>query len=411
MPDRDIPALLGLRNTLRPERQPMGALAEAVNLVATNTATLEQRPGYTHVAGFVGTATSFFSPPSGGLYWIAGGRLYHFGASKVVEVIVEGLQDAQVAWASMGPWVHYVGEHDAGSVFGGEWQPLRLPRCPEPTIQIQAGGGTLDSGLYQVTAIYRHVASGLEGGCGPSASFRLDDRGGFWVSVPCPVGYVARVFMSARNDGRPRFAGVVTDGSPLFVDGAWAENAATLPDEQELVRPVPPGVTAMEWHDNRLFVATVEGGVGYVWRSAAGVPHWFRFDPEYLAMPGNGPVRVQGKITALQSSPQGLLIGTEIGAGEQLWLMNSSGALVLLGGYGVPGGRPFAVGQDKEEDKALMGWTQWGAVAFPGGALTHDKHSVAPGRTCHTTIMSRNGVRMLLVTTDGVGTAANAYVG
>jgi hypothetical protein len=390
--------LRGIRNTLAPNVQPAGAMASVVNLDHTAAGALEQRRGL--LAAVDAAIDDAYQPPTGGVYYLAGGSIYFLGEDFTPRRIVDGLTDTRLAWAFAGTRVFYAGTQDAGCLRDGRtWEPLRLPR-PRVTAAALSSGG-LAAGDYQVSAVYQHVESGLMGGAYQSVKVKVRGGGALSVRADELPGFETMVYVSDPNDKRCKFIGNTFDGT--LVVTRLPEKRVLLADERELATNIPQGVTALAWHDGRLCAATFNSdmGIGRVWRSGYGTPNLFRFDPEWLAAPDQMPVTVQGRVNALQSRPDGLWVWTA----EQTWRYPTPMDPQFVAGYGAPAGLPVAVGQSGSP----VAWTRYGWQLADGSTPMFDKVSFPMGDAARAGVLTYDGATRLAVVTDGLGRAANAY--
>lgn len=386
---------LGLRNTVRPERQPWGALATADNVLLDDSSALELRPGFARSLAIAGITDAYAPISRHYALVLAAGSLYSIDDSLGSRLLGSGYTESSFHWAQTENRVLFAGDTEAGLVIGGQiLLPLRFPQADVPTVATLAG--SMPAGQYQFAVVYRYTANAMEGT--PSMLYILE------ASTPCafkitsapPAGYEADVYVTAADDTTLRYLGT---GSTVFYNLDPAQLGEALDADQLNAYPLPQGIAAIEIHEACLFAAVWDQATNTsaVWRSRPWAYHWYTLDQDGLAIPG--------KVLALLSTSAGLLIGSDTG----IRLMTPDEGLVSLTDYGVVPGRPMI--QDAEHRVTI--WTTHGLATFSAAKGFVDrfegKLSVAGGSSCASAIVEFGGSRYALVLTDSSGTPENAY--
>ncbi len=381
-----VKKLLGIRNMLRPEEQPWGACADAVNVLVDDNDRLEARWGYMKEMGPAsGEATDLYGDRSQeALFAVIDGDLVTIYEDMTSTVVVPGLADTVLQWTDLGDRVVYAGATDAGVLVNREhWQPLRIP-VPEFVLDTLVSPPELSPGAaggqYQVTVTLTHVTSGVEGPAAPVQVVELTGDQPPVAIVDPPAGYVANQYTSEAN------------GSVLYCNGVPLDHV------QRDAESLPMGITALAAAPGGALYAAIHdttNDLGFVfWTQPFAWTCW-RLDTDYLAVPG--------KVVGLAALPAGVLVATE----HAVWLWNGE-ALQQLAPYGAVAGRPFAY----DQEGGVWLWTTRGLCTLtPDGwrNLTGDRVRVPPGTWCTTQILERMGHASCVVVTDGEGDPVAAY--
>jgi hypothetical protein len=393
----NTPAFTGLRNTLRPERLPYGALAVAENVICDDTGTLEIRPGYERVIS-LSNATDMFAPLSGEfMLLVQGGNLLSISDGGLAPVtLAAGLTDSFFQWAeTTGDRVYYAGATDAGVVMNGKIAlPLRYQAPPQP--KVVAMSGYLPPGQYLIRAVYRNDMTGMESPASKLLVANLSATGSLHIEMPSQTGYWTDLYVSSTNGRVPYACGSVFEGGVIVVNGI-GRNARPLAYEQRDTYPMPSGITALAYHAACLYAATYDqrNDLGTIWFSWPDQHQFFRLRKDFFTVPG--------KVLGLCSTTQGILIGTT----KQILLQSLDNVITRLAQYGVVEGRPFS-----QDEEGLTGiWTQRGPATFDTSYkdLAEGKVSVPCGDRCVTQIIELHGMKQFFVLTDSGQFAFNPY--
>jgi hypothetical protein len=389
-----IRQFLGLRNVVRPERQPFGALAEADNVWIDDTGTVERRFGYTQALALSNVTDAYGHKSFRYAIVVANGSMYRIDDALGQILLGSGYTNETYQWAQVEDRIFFTGATEAGMILRGQTiLPLRWPDTLSPNATETMG--SLPPGQYQFVAVYRHAATGIEGPASPPFVIDTDDDCAFLIQSDPPTGYEADIYVTAADDTTFRLLGT---GSSIIYNMPATKLGAALDAEQLNADPLPQGVTAIEVHESSLYAVVYDqpSNTSYVWPS---VPYWyqlFNLDDEGQA--------VNGRVLGMLSTPQGLLIGSDVG----IWLMTPDDNMVRLADYGVVPGRPFA----RNAEGRIAVWTTRGlATITPEGFQNRfdGKLSVAPGSSCSVALVDFDGSKQSIVLTDSGGTAFNPY--
>lgn len=386
---------LGLRNTSPPNRQPYGALAVADNVALDDSSTLETRPGFALSLSLAGVTDAYPHRSQRYALVVAGGSLLAISEGPGQSVLQTGLTDTTFAWAQSSDRVVFVGDHDAGIVRDGlEVLPLRFPDATAPDVLFVSGDEP--AGTYLFAQVWVDAATGMQGPASAVFPLLTVTDGSFVVYATPPAGYVADLYVSRRDDAVLRRVATLDAGQ------SWGyrapEDGERLEEAQTHGLPLPTGVSAAAVHESCLWVAVPNPAAGFSAVYASRPYFWsvFTADEEGLA--------VAGRVLALESTPQGLLIGTD----KAVWLRTPDEGLIRLADYGVVPGRPIV----RDQTGTVLLWTVRGLASMTGEGYVNlwaDKLSVAPGSQASTAIVDLDGTRMGLVLTDTEGAPYSAY--
>lgn len=379
--------LLGLRNAVRPERQPFGAMAQADNLVADATGSLERRDGYALALELPSVTDGYPHLSAAYAFVVADGRLLSVSPDLAV-VDLGAAPEGRYQWAQHEDLAAYAGDEDCGLVRSGRvLSPLRIPH---PPFFATATTGALPAGTYQVTAVLRHAATGVEGAAPPSASVTVGDKGGIHVAIDVPAGYEADAYITEADGTVERYA-----GSGASVHYLAESLGAPLAGAQVNAHPFPYGATALCFHEASLWVAIHDAASGTAFLLPS-EPYWFQ-----LFRPHEEGFAVPGTVLGMASTAEGLLVATD----RAVWLRDKGDGLQLLADYGVVPGRPIA----KDQDGTAVVWTKRGMCLFPPFRNLYQaeagawKLSVPPGAAASASIVNHNGLALAVALTDGGG--------
>ena len=392
---RTVPmtGLAGLRNRARPERLEPGSLVFADNVDCDDSQTLERRDGYALALGLDECTSAYATRDGERLFLVEAGTLVSLDSTLTRTVLATGLVDSVLLWAEAAPYVYYAGAQDAGMIVGGvEHRPLRVPAPQAPALQVTAGD--LPAGQYQATCVWRDWVTGMESAAPVPAVMEVMEGQGLSITAPTWPGMETLIYVSEPNGDRLfllcNSASVIVSGTDLLT------LAHPLHDEQIAMNPLPENVSALAWHEGRLWAATQDAGspVSAVWFSQPFWPSMFDLAADYIL--------VDGTVVGMASSPAGLLIATQ----KALWLYTPEDTLQQLTHYGAVPGYPIT--QDRNGLHYI--WTAKGLLSFPPlTPLTEGKVFVRPGTVCSTAMVERRGRQQVVVLTDGGGSAFNSY--
>ena len=384
--------LLGLRNRERPERQPYGAMADAVNMDVTDTLTVERRDGFALSMPFTAAVGGYATRDERRAWIIDDGDLLRLAQDLSTRFVASGFPQGEYHWAEADDLVFFTGPR-CGWLRGDALLPLRVPNPDSPGVS--AIPGDLPAGQYQVALTLTHEDSGVEGACSLEVPFELVAPGGLRITVPAlAIGHTGNLYLSSTN-GEVLYAvrDGLTGGEVIEYRGPLLELARPLETPQRNGDVLPDGVTVCEVHEGRLYVAQPQADeTSVLWISQPGWYHLFDLT-EFELYPG--------RITGLASTSAGLVVATtqEIG-------MLQDRARSRFTWYGTPEGSPLV----KTPTGVVYAWTARGVIRLPEfAALTEAKVSLPPGERCLAAYVERRGREQLIVCTDAAGWAANPY--
>jgi hypothetical protein len=389
-----IRQFLGLRNVVRPERQPLGALAEADNVWLDDTGTVERRFGYAQSLALTNVTDAYGHKNFRYAIVVANGSVYRIDDALGQTLLGTGYTDETYQWTQSEDRIFFAGATEAGMILRGQaLLPLRWPDTPPPDVTEIDGG--LPQGQYQFVQVYRHAATGIEGPASAPFVIDADDDCAFLIESDPPSGYEADIYVTAPDDTTFRLLGT---GESVFYNVDATQLGAALDAEQLNADPLPQGVTAIEVHESSLYAAVYDqpSNTSYVWPS---VPYWYQL----FNLDDDGQA-VNGKVLGMLSTPQGLLIGSDVG----IWLRTPDDGMVRLADYGVVPGRPFA----RNTEGRIAVWTTRGVATITAEGFQNrfdGKLSVAPGSSCSVAMVDFDGSKQSIVLTDSGGTAFNPY--
>jgi hypothetical protein len=368
-PDRlQIQTFAGIQNTAAPRDIGVNALQDAVNVDLTNNGGVAARPGYALAEAL--SIDSAYTTADGTTYVVSGGYLHR---------VAEDLSRHQLCPASastvFADYQKVLFTSNGYQILGDTVTDLRTSVPAQPAVVIT--GGIRPAGQYNIVATSIN-ASGLESGSSRVLTVTLDSPGDILVT-PWPGDSACNIYITDTNGASYH------DQATGYRLGAAFINANPIPDSPDCI----------EYHESSLYVAKVFGEYTALFYSVPLHPHLFSYDDSYIAVPG--------RVIAMKSTTQGLVIGTDaaiyVYAEEQL---------TQLASYGVTAGRPMV----KLPDGTLYIHTQRGVCkALPFEELTADVVSLPMGAICTAAYLETNGIKRYVGLHDGAGTAFNPYSG
>lgn len=401
------PKLTGLRNQQRPERLSFGSLIDSDNVFLDSTGTLETRFGYEKVISLPNTTDGFSPDHYQWSYLVADGTLYAVDQSLTLWEVKTGLTDETLSWAQLGDRTFYAGNNDCGAIYGMKsWKPLRLPYPYIITYWLVKG--SLRAGNYQITATFRHIASGIESPAHASILITTDGAQAIRLDYTPPEGYAADIYLTDTDDTQERWVATTEGyaGGSILIDapalqhlGRVLEAAQTLTD----VFPEVP-VTALAAHAKKVYFATYDAttNISFIAWSQVGWPQIFRLIQGEDDSPPD-TAAITGKVLGMWGTDKGVLIGTD----RDIWLLDDEGRLTEFFEYWVLPGRPFA----SSKDGTIVANTIIGPVIIKDGQALDAKHKFIPpaSQSGSVSVIDFRGIRFSIILTDGVGSTYNKY--
>lgn len=359
----------GIHNTVSPRDIPQNALQDAVNVDLTNAGGLIGRPS--HTLAQAGAYTSAYTTNEGATYAVKAGRLGRIDEGLVFRDLV-----ASSANPGFADYQRNLFTTDALQVINDTVINLRAVAPPTPIVSVVAG--TKPAGRYSVLATATN-SSGLESGASRVVTVELQAPGDILVT-PIETGDQINIYMTECNGSV--FFNMQTGFRMLSIHNS---------------DPFPYNCDVIEYHESKLFVARQENihsdAYSVVWTSAPLRFHLFGYDDAYFVVPG--------KITAMKSTPQGLVIGTD----KEIYVYNDN-SIALAAPYGVVPGRSMV---KLPNGQVLIHSVCGVCKAVPFEEITHAKVSLPMGSVCSTALMDSNGISRYIAMHDGAGEAFNSY--
>lgn len=388
-----IDTFLGIRNALRPERQPKNALAEAQNVLLLDDGSLESRFGYEKKLSLTNVTDAYEHKSLGYALVVANGSLVAVDSNLGTKTLVTGLTDTKFSWSQVEDRVAYVGSVDAGIILNGQkWLPLRLPTNLSPNVAIQSG--SMIAGKYGVGQVLRHVATGIESGLSYPTYVEITSLSGLLIKPNVPTGYEADIYVTPANDTSFQYLATTTSTVIYNCDPLQLKN--TIEHYQVNAFELPKQVSAIAFHETCLWTAVWDqtSNTSIISSSEPYFYHIFKLDEEGFA--------VIGKVEQMMSTSEGLLIATTQG----IWVRGNDDSLVRVADYGVVSGKPIY----KDQEGKVTIWTKRGLAVFPPFKnVFYQKLSVAPGTSCATVIVDIKGSKYSFTMTNTGGTPYNTY--
>ena len=365
-----VESWLGIRNTSPVRSIPNNALSNAVDVDVDDVGIITQRNGFTFAKSFTNITSAYSTIAQRG-YVVDSGILYRVWPN------LEPLAIAQCAATQFDDRNEQLFTNDGLWVVDNIPTNIKIP-SPDSPPKLTITSGNLPSGIYSVCYTYRSIASGIEGGTSPFTAIELTDNLSSVYITPIipPDGYTV-VYYTTDAGGSVYYN---NDGSQLQ-------------QSQILANPFPDDVEFIAWYNSRLWLSkTLPTGGSMLWFSDQYLYHSYDMVANYLIVPG--------QILAMESTNDGLLVGTE--SAIYLCDINSMQKIV---NYGVVPGRPFI----RLPDGTVYIYTKVGlCVGMPFQNLTENKYSYPPGITCSTSFVEQNGIQKFVTLTDGSGVPYNA---
>lgn len=301
----------GLRNTLPAERlhslptrdNQTCDLTQAVNVDIDNSGQIARRVGTTQKVA--GAAHSLWSVGDD-CFYVQGSSLKRLNPDFSSVTLATGLTlDLPNNYAEANGRIYWSNGMQTGVIVDGANRSWGIA-MPE-TAGLEAIGGTLPAGTYQVTLTYLRN-DGQESGAGMAAQIALPDASGVRVSWDAPTDptiYRVCVYISEPNGETMYRAGTAQVGGTADVTTL----RSSLPLDTQWL-DAPPAGQCLTTHKGRIFIA--EGEFLYA-TAALGYEHCDRRD--YLSIDGS-------TIRFVIGVEHGLYIGTEkmtyFAAGDRL---------------------------------------------------------------------------------------------
>lgn len=370
-PAATIKSFLGIRNVAQSRRQPIGALAEAVNIDVDDEGGILSRPGYRKSLNLTDVSAAFSPLNSYVAYVVDDGSLKRISPNLQVTTLgIVPITDTY--WVEVGTRIFmstgFIVEDD-------QLKPWFIEPPTSPLIQVTSG--SLPAGQYQVTMTV--VAD--DGRESPSCSVAvldLPEKSGLQLAGVSGCN----VYISDTN------------GANLYLAGYEAsyigalETAIPLDPALLLTTPISGVLGPIAYYDSCMFVTQYDQvtDTSTVYWSKPFFWHVFDVFEDYIQVPG--------EVRLLYGHDEGLLIGTD----RDIWAYNGE-AISKLAKYGVPLGRCLAF----TKDGGVLFQSNWGVCTFPFQNLTMEKVVFPPGKYCATAVVNTHAMSKFITLTDGLG--------
>jgi hypothetical protein len=383
----EIQKFLGLRNTVSEERQPLGALTHADNILIDNSGTIIRRKGNVKIASGQ-ISSSYGTRDNSGIYIVDGGSLYLFDGEKFT-FLCDGMGDGVVLWC----------EESASLVFaqseqrfvavsnGTEIIDLDIPVVDNSTIEIKVGA--LPKMKIGLAAQYVSKKTGLRGALSTPQIVDVDDNSSLLITVPPITDYYVNLYGFFENSGAWSLIGEFDN---IIVISDYPQTNEPADDAYFDVAGIPSDVVAMTFHLGKIAVATItENKTSLITFSSPSLYHLF----DTINV-----IEIPDLITSIASTKGHLLITCM----RSIFAFDGDN-LQRIANYGTPVGRPICLLPD---DSALI-WTNRGVCKYPEFQnITENVFSVPAGFGCNTSMMEVEGNKFLTIATDDLGSAYNA---
>ena len=381
----NVPSFLGERNTEDEKVLPLGSMSISENIDLDNAGIASMRDGFALSMGFTNITASFTTSDEQRMFIIDDGDLKILNDDFSAVILKSGVSTEYTKWLEVADYIlmnnGLIIDKD-NNVY--DW---RVPTPDQPSITTATGD--LPAGQYQIVTTYKD-GLGREGAASDILVINVGDNSSITVSPVIIPDYSASIYITD------------TDGEVLYLHAYGAKGAMVIANTDTLSYPIdrqqldssqlPDEIGSIAFYEGRALVSKYIDGVSYIYKSKPFWWHLFDVHEDYIA--------VDGKVTLLQGTPQGLIIGTD----DEIYIFTKEDALVRLTEYGVVQGKPLAV-TDKGQ---YYLWTKQGiCTLFPFKNTTEDKVSLPAGCICSTVIIENHGYEQFLVLNDGSGTPHN----
>jgi len=380
-----IDAFLGEHNVADEKSLMLGSMALSSNVDINNEGIVSSRDGFSLSQSFASLTASFAASNEQRLFIIENGDLKLVNDDFTTLILKSNMPSTYVKWLEVADYIFL----STGDVITVDNQVLdwRFPVPDQPFVTV--GGGYLPAGQYQVTTTYSDL-TGREGAASVIVVIDVPINSSLAVTPSFITGYDTNIYVTDVEGSVFYLHSTKSGGSAVVTETG---NLSYPIDKQQLdSQSLPEEIGSIAFYDGSVWVSQYINNVTYLFRSKPFWWHLFDLQSDYIA--------IQGKVTALQGTPQGLFIGTD----DEMYVYSMEESLVRIAEYGVVQGKPIAV----TDQGLLFVWTNQGVCSlFPFQNLTEDKVSLPAGCICSTAIIERNGYEQFMVLNDGSGTAFN----
>lgn len=378
-PTIDIKQFLGIRNTARQRKQPVGALSMAQNVDIDDEGAVVTRNGY--VKSMNGTSiTAAYAPRHSDYgYVVDNGRLLKV-TQNLSKIDLGAVSSERTVWAEAGDYVFL----STGKVVNNsELVDWRVD--PPDALQCRVTSGALAAGQYQLVATVI-TADGRESASSGLTVLDVPDGGA--IQIDNAAG--KNIYVTEANGEVFYYAGTGLNyiTSTLLL---------SIPLDPALLlnNPLPDGIDQIAYYSGSVYYSLFDqvNNTSVVGWSKPFRWHVFDVSDDYILIPG----QVRCMIATGQEQDKALIIATE----RQIFAFNGD-SLAELAAYGVPNG----VTASRSLSGLTLIWTDRGVCSVePFQNLTWEKASLAAGNVDNTYHIFHDGIEQFVVLTDSQGAA------
>jgi hypothetical protein len=376
-----------LRNTVSEERQPLGALTHADNILIDNSGTIIRRKGNVKIASGE-ISSSYGTRDNSAIYIVDDGSVYLFDGVTFT-LICDGIGTETARWCEESSSLVFLKSEQRfiGIANGIDVIELDIPVVSDSTVELKVG--KLPKMKIGLSAQYVNKSTGLRGALSTPQIVDVDENSSLLITVPPLADYYVNLYGFFEGTG------------------AWVligefENVIIIPDYPTTNEPaddiyfdvtgIPTDITAMTFHAGKIAVATItDNKTSLITFSLPNIYHLFETA---------NAIEIPDLITSIMSVKGHLLITCM----RSIFVFDGE-SLQRLANYGTPVGRPICLLPD---NSALI-WTNRGVCKYPDFQnVTEGIFSIPAGFGCNTSTMDVEGSQFLTIATDDLGEAYNA---
>ncbi len=251
----------GMNNLKQPHAIDTDTLRNAVNFDVDDDGNLKLRQGSASVYRGIIQKRTFWSNGTDLALFVEGSDLKQLNADFTATTLRAGVGNTPVSYVEQDGAVYWTNSVVNGKVVDGAdllWGVT--PPGNQPELEVQASGGHLVKGFYQVAITFVN-GTGEESGTGPAVEAEITADGGALVlnAIPDPgdPDALVNVYVTGPGGGQLYFHQSVPSGLPTFVIRRVnhpTEGALLHPLETQFGAPPPIG-QLVEHHKGRMYVA------------------------------------------------------------------------------------------------------------------------------------------------------------
>lgn len=366
-----ISSFLGVRNVAQSRKQPLGALAEAVNVDVDDEGVIVSRLGYAKSLALT-SVTAAFAPVNADVAYVVDNGTLKQITPGLQSISLGSVSTKDTHWLEIGMRIFMSTGY---LIDNGELKAWFIDPPNPPLIQITSGN--LPAGQYQIT--FTTLADdGRESPSCAVSTLNLSADSGLQLSGVDQCN----VYLSDANGSNLYYVG-------YEVDYIGNMDASTPIDPSLMLTSYPEGdLGPIAFYDACVYVSQYDPvlAVSTIYASKPFFWHVFDVFEDYIQVPG--------EVRMLYGYSEGLLIGTD----RDIWAYNGE-AISKLAKYGVPPGHGLAA----DKDGTVMFQTYRGICTLPFKNLTIDKAIFPAGNYCSTAIVNDRAFDKFIILTDGTG--------